>query len=333
MSPIAWNEISKNANGGTEQVARMLEASLGDRFDDFQIIPSRVRELDDSKYRVYWLHDLPWDPETNHLKDESSRNRFHKIVACGNWQKNMYQQVLGVPQDSRFITLETPINPVSVDFEKKDRDEQIRLIYTSTPQRGLDILVAVFVELAKRYPNIHLDVFSSFSIYGFDAADEQFRDLFDTCKRHPQITYHGAQPNEVVREYLARAHIFAYPSTWMECNSRSLIEAMSAGCYCVHSDLGGLADTAGGMTRIYPFDSDKNRHAKIFHDRLDHVIGELIDLNIDQSYLKFVKSYADRRYGSSDILYRWQRMLEEIREEYKGAGLSIPKSQSTQLVL
>lgn len=314
--PIGWNEISANANGGTEQCARLLEKELGAELDDFWIVPSRVRELKEDKFRIYWLHDLPWDPETNHLTTQDSRDRFQRLVFCGNWQRAMYQGVLGVPMDEQSIVIETPIEPIDVDWAAKGHDDgKIHLVYTSTPQRGLDILVAVFVELAKTHKNIHLDVFSSFKIYGFDNADAQFEEVFKVCREHPDITYHGAQPNDVVREHLKKSHIFAYPSTWLECNSRSLIEAMSAGLLCVHADYGGLADTAGGLTRIYPYHQDKQRHAQVFHQMLEQAI---LDLNTDvtQAGLRFTKTYADVRYNKDRIMAQWRAALHNIRMEY-----------------
>ena len=47
------------------------------------------------------------------------------------------------------------------------------------------------------------------------------------------FVYHGFKSNDKVREALQNAHILAYPSIWEECNSRSLIESMSAGLLCV----------------------------------------------------------------------------------------------------
>lgn len=325
MSVIAWNEISKNANGGTEQCARALEAYLGDRFDDFQIIPSRVRELDPSKYRIYWLHDLPNDPETNHLKMEESRNRFHKMIFCSTWQRAMYQGLLQIPLDQRCQIIETPIDPLDITKRRKKKNE-IRLIYTSTPQRGLEILVPVFIELAKKYDNIYLDVFSSFKIYGFDEADKQFEPLFKICEDHPRIVYHGAQPNAVVRRALINADIFAYPSIWMECNSRSLIEAMSAGLLCVHSDLAGLSDTAGGMTHMYPYFVNANDHAHVFYQELSTAIDHLNDPGV-VAQRQFQKEYADRRFNSDRIMKQWETMLENTRIEYHGNGIVLPKEQ------
>lgn len=307
------NEISVKSNGGTEQTKRMVASKLpSDLLDDFQIICSRVRGIQEDKIRVYWLHDLPQDPETNHLKDPKSRDRFHKLVFCGNWQYNQYLNLLGVPPTDKCAVIDTPIEPIK--YVEKSKDE-VRLIYTSTPQRGLALLVPVFEELAKRHENIHLDVFSSFSIYGWSDADKPFQELFEKCKTHPKITYHGSQPNEVVREYLQRAHIFAYPSIWQECNSRALIEAMSAGCLCLHPNLAGLSDTSGGITSMYQFIESPNEHANRFYHLLNEAIG-LIHTEQAKNYLGFVKQYADFRFNINRIANQWEILLSSLKAQY-----------------
>jgi UDP-glucose:(glucosyl)LPS alpha-1,2-glucosyltransferase len=311
--PIEENEISVKSQGGTESVKRELAKRLPDGLlDDFQIICSRVRSIDESKIRVYWLHDLPEDPETNHLKEAQSRDRFHKIVVCGNWQYSRYQLVCGLPYSSNHLVIDTPIEtfePVKKSFDK------IRLVYSSTPQRGLSILVPVFEKLAEKYDNIHLDVFSSFKIYGWEEADVSFEPLYERIRNHPQMTYHGFASNSTVREHLKNAHIHAYPSIWMECNSRSVIEAMSAGLLCVHPNYGGLTDTSGGLNFMYQGDKDLNTHASIFYNMLDHAI-QIVPKESTQNYLSLVKVYADNRYNWGRIASIWKDSLNALKQEY-----------------
>ena len=318
-TPFERNELNKNSQGGTEvMVEGMLSRVDPELLQNFQIIPSRVRNLRDDKIRIMWLHDLPWDPETNHLKDESSRSRFHKIVYCGHWQMTQYQNFLGIPHDQKTSVIETAIVPF--DYVEKSKNE-IRLVYTSTPQRGLEILIPVFEALAEKYDNIVLDVFSSFKIYGWEDADKQFESLYERCRQHPKINYHGFAPNSVVREHVQKAHIHAYPSIWLECNSKSLIEAMSAGAMCVHPNYGGLVDTAGGLTTMYNWDLDKNIHANIFYQALDQAVS-VIHQDQVQNYLRFVKQYADGRYNWNKISNQWTGMLNGLLQQYEGQDLS-----------
>jgi len=313
MSGFEENEISLNSQGGTESVKRGLAERLDfELLKDFQIICSRVRHIEEDKIRVYWLHDLPEDPETNHLKDAYSRDRFHQLVFCGNWQYSRYQLVCGVPYNTSSIVIDTPIEPaplVEKDFST------IRLMYTSTPQRGLNILVPVFEELAKTHKNIHLDVFSSFKIYGWEQADTQYEPIYERIRNHPQMTYHGFAPNEIVKEHLLQAHIHAYPSIWLECNSRSVIEAMSSGLLCVHPNYGGLTDTSGGMNFMYQGDQDLNKHASIFYHALDHAIKRVSTDDVQQ-HLRLTKLYADSRYSWDRITSIWTDLLLNLKDRY-----------------
>jgi glycosyltransferase involved in cell wall biosynthesis len=317
------NEISAKSSGGTEMVKRAIAARMPEGLaDEFQIICSRVREIEEDKIRVYWLHDLPQDPETSHLKDAASRDRFHKMVFCGNWQYNQYLNFLGIPPNDKCAVIDTPIEPI--EYKEKSREE-IRLIYTSTPQRGLSLLVPVFEELCKKHPNIYLDVFSSFAIYGWGDSDKQFAELFERCKNHPNIVYHGFAPNDKVREAYQNAHIFAYPSIWQECNSRALIEAMSAGALCLHPNLAGLSDTSGSLTSMYQFEENHNVHANKFYHLLDHAIGIVNEENT-QNYLRYVKTYADNRFNINKISRQWEDMLKALNEQYPVSSRGLPKA-------
>ena len=73
------NELSKNARGGSELMQERLYRDLPkDLLDKFQIILSRVRDINPDKKRVLWLHDLPGDPESEHLKDPEKRKGLIK---------------------------------------------------------------------------------------------------------------------------------------------------------------------------------------------------------------------------------------------------------------
>ena len=106
------NEISKNANGGTEIAKRKLASIIDPNLlDNFQIISSRVRELDFKKIRIFWAHDLPEDPESKKFKNQEFKDSFHKFVFISNWQYQRYQLVHGFPYDDKSIVLESGIEP------------------------------------------------------------------------------------------------------------------------------------------------------------------------------------------------------------------------------
>jgi glycosyltransferase involved in cell wall biosynthesis len=313
MSGWEENEISKNSQGGTELTKRTLQSSLPeDLLNDFQIIPSRVRQIEEDKIRILHVHDLPEDPELNHLREVNSRNRFHKVVFSSNWQLNEFCVKLGYPQDEKTQVIETPLEVI--DAQPKSKDE-VRLIYFSTPQRGLELLVPVFEELSKKHDNIHLDVFSSFLIYGWKEMDEKFNPLYDRIRNHPKMTYHGFGKREDLIEHLKKAHILAYPSVWKETSCRVLQESMSAGLMCVHSNLGALPDTSGGLTSMYQYHDDPNKHANVFYQILEHAV-DVVNTDDAQKYLRFVKAYADTRFNLPKISEQWKHTLTVLKQQY-----------------
>jgi len=328
VSGFEENEISKNANGGTEIAKRKLASIIDPALlDNFQIICSRPRELQEDKIRVFWCHDLPEDPESNKFRDQKFKDSFHKFIFISNWQYQRYQLIHGIPYDFKSIVLETGIEPApETCFEKPEGP--IRLVYTSTPQRGLEILVPVFEKLAEIHDDIHLDVFSSFKIYGWDDADKQFEPLYEKIRQHPKMTYHGFVPNDVLKDHLNKSHIFAYPSIWYETSCRAMLEAMSAGLVCVHSNLAALPETSGSLNVMYQLDIDNmSNHANMFATYLNAAVNMVRD-NMHQDMVTFNKYFVDRRYNIQLIKSQWERTLKELLAQYPTVeSRAIPKDQ------
>ena len=318
---IPVNELNKHANGGTELITRRLYDLLEpEELDGIQIITSRVRELDPDAIRLYHLHDFPEDPEASHLKDASSRDRFDRLIFVSNWQYQLYQSVLGLPMSLQSRVIENGVDPIPFTKKSDPRTSPIKLIYTSTPHRGLEILVPVFEALSTAFDNIELHVFSSFDIYGWPERNIPYEPLFERCRQHPKIHYHGFQPQEVVRKAYEEAHIFAYPSIWPETSCRCLIEAMMAGCICVHPNFAALPDTSGGLTDWYDMDADKNAHAQAFYFQLAQIIHALQSTDVWQSdgftnRRALTSSVATMRFGWPNVIRKWKTLIAEVKSE------------------
>lgn len=307
--PIMSDNLSTNAIGGTELMKNgLINRVDSDLLDNFQIFVSRVHEeLSDKHIRILWLHDLPDDPENNHLSNDGWK-RFHKLVFVSHWQMRGFISKYNIPW-SRCIVLPNAIHPISFTKEEKNLD-QIRLIYHTTPHRGLNILIPVFQKLKEEYSNLTLDVYSSFKIYGWEERDKPFEELFNLCKSTDGINYHGFQPNSVIREALSKSHIYGYPNIWEETSCISLIEAMSAGLICVHPNYGCLPETAMNLTHMYQWDEDLNRHASIFYSNLKSTIDSIDENYFDRTRLQ--KNLVDTIYNWDFRKVQWEAFLTSL---------------------
>lgn len=315
--PFEENDVSVNANGGTEIAKRGLTSVLDPKLlEPTQIICSRIRELDETKIRIFWANDLPEDPESSKLKEARYRDKFHHLIFISHWQYERYRMVLGLPYKYNHSVLETAIAPAISQFTLKPTDT-IRLVYTSTPQRGLALLLPVFDALSKKYSNIHLDVFSSFKIYGWEERDKQFEPLYEFCRNHPQITYHGFTPHAQLLHHLNSCHIFAYPCIWPETSCRAMLEAMSAKLLCVHPNYGALPDTSGGLNLMYQGDDDSQTHMQTFYGALEAaIVRTQNDYPMLDNHLTAIKNYVDMRFGMATISRQWSMLLNQLGTLY-----------------
>ena len=293
---MEYNELNKKAMGGTELMANRIEEMLGpDLLSQVQIIHSRVRELDNPKKKILVLHDLPGDPEVQHLRNGGWK-KFDTLVFVSHWQKQMYETLLGVPP-SAGVVIQNSIEPIEQHEKPTDKTT---LIYYSTPHRGLSLLYPVFDKLYEEYGSaIELKVFSSFELYGWPQRDEPYKELFEALENHPGIQYSKSVSNETIREELKKAHIFAYPSIWQETSCLCLIEAMSAGLTPVHSSLAALPETSMGLSMMYDYVEDPNKHAMTFYNTLRMTIQ-----NINDPYMRQLTTL---RKHSADAIYNTQR--------------------------
>jgi UDP-glucose:(glucosyl)LPS alpha-1,2-glucosyltransferase len=300
---IETNELSVGALGGTEMMLQALHARLDPHLlNKFQIIPERVRTLDPDRRRILWLHNTPSREESSFLELPENRRAFAGIVCVSHYQAQLFHMIPGVPF-GELTVLQNAIDPFG-PYRPRVAD-RIRLIYHTTPHRGLSILIPVFEHLARSHADIELDVFSSFCIYGWPDRDLSYEALFDRCRAHPRIRYHGAQPNSVVRKTLAECDIFAYPSIHAETSCVAAIEAMSAGCLTVCSSFGALPETCANFARLYPFTEDINLHANRFAETLDEAIRAVRLRRTEDEQLRTQQvEYFNR-------VYSWDRRADD----------------------
>lgn len=273
---------------------------------NFQIIHSRVKELDDTKKKILVLHDLALDPEVQHLRDGGWK-KFDKLVFVSHWQKQQFQDYLGVPP-SAGVVLRNAITP-AIPHEKPDHIEKLKLIYFSTPHRGLDLLYVAFDALSKEFPHIELNVFSSFDLYGWEERDENHRDLLNKLELHPKINYSRSVSNERIREELENSHILAYPSTWQETSCLVLIEAMCHGLVCVHSSLAALPETSMNLTMMYEYNEDRNAHVNTFYTQLRLAIMEYDRV---KTYTPMLAAIANNVYDWNTRKTQWESLLKSL---------------------
>ena len=118
--------------------------------------------IDPDKHTIYILQDLYTDPMYEHLKgNDWSTDRISKVVFVSHWQREMFQRYgYNIPLD-RSLTLHNAVEPVECNISKWNRvkNTKYKIVYTSTPQRGLEILFEALRLLRQQRSDFELHTF------------------------------------------------------------------------------------------------------------------------------------------------------------------------------
>lgn len=289
-----------NPRGGTEILLGNLRKWVDRNYlDKINLIVSQCNPqlLRGDKPNVLWQHVDTNQGVAQGLRDPSFVDRLDAIVFVSNWQMEKYITEFHLPRN-RCTVIRNAVE--SVELLDKSKTGPLKLIYTSTPWRGLEILIESFKLL--KSSNIQLDVYSSTVIYGKDFMPNQYEWLFNRCRQTPGVNYRGYAANKAVIKACGASHIFAYPSIFAETSCLAAIEAAAAGCKLVLTDLGALPETCGDWAAYTR--NDLNGLTERFADLLETEIG-----NYWNNYGQLVEQV---KYFNS--VYSWQiRKTEWIK--------------------
>jgi glycosyltransferase involved in cell wall biosynthesis len=189
-----------------------------------------------------WCHDL----KTPGIE---STDNYEKVLCLTPFHKRYAMATQGVPEDKVFVTrngikpdrfkdsLHAQSNPY---LHKKNPN---KIVFPSSPDRGLDRAMRVLDKVRETYPDIELHVF-----YGIEHLDKYgLTDLKNMLKammdERPWVKYHGFTQQDVLMSHLKEAAIWLHPCDFIETSCITAMEMVCAGVYPVTRRLGGLMDT------------------------------------------------------------------------------------------
>ena len=204
---------------------------------------------------VLWAHHAVDQPSVQLLRDPAERMLYAGFAQVSQWQAESYVAAFGVDA-AKVKVLRNAVSPVFMSSMPtthwlKTGTPPV-LGYSSTPYRGLDILLLSFASIRARLEGATLRVFSSMGIYGADVQDD-YSALYDLAHALPGVTYVGPLPQSRLAEELAQIDIWAYPCIFAETSCISAMEAMASGNVLISTPLGALPETTAGFAHLSAF--------------------------------------------------------------------------------
>jgi glycosyltransferase involved in cell wall biosynthesis/SAM-dependent methyltransferase len=224
----------------------------------------------ESKLNVVWCHDLA-------LGRASARTRgaswnIDKMAVVSDFMAQQYIDVYKLPPEQIYVTR----NGIDLDLFPREgsikRDPKA-LVYTSRPERGLDVLLErILPELLKRDPEFKLH------IAGYDNQVPKlasfYGELADKIDAFgDRVVFEGHLTKKKLYQLYAKCGCLVYPTpsprmdTFREVSCITLMEAMASGLPVVTSDLGALPETlAKGAGTLIKGDPQSDEYVSDFCD-------------------------------------------------------------------
>lgn len=264
-----------------------------------------------NKINILW-QQLSYDQEN--IKNISNPNfvkDIDAIVFVSHWQYEKFKKIYDVPSHKSIV-----IHNATRTFSRneKPKDNKLKLIYTSMPNRGLEILLDVVQQLER--DDIELDVYSSTIIYGSEFDNKYknlFKPIFDHARMIPNVFIKGYGTNEEIRSALEKSHIMLYPCTFEETSCMSVIEALAAGCKVACNNLGALPETCGTWADIVTYDNDKQKTIKKFKKLLIQTLDNYWSEET-QSKLQDQVQYYNNYWSWDTRIIQWNKLFNRLME-------------------
>lgn len=298
--------------GGTELMYHELMSRIDSKLLENISLFNYLKDADFNKTTVFW-NQLSYDQQAvQFLTDEDIKNKINYFVFVSHWQAEKFRNIYNIPGYKIFVIKNAAGKIPEID---KVREQKIKICYTSTPWRGLDILLDAW-EILKP-DNCELHIFSSTSIYGKDfesVSDHLYQELYDKAKSLENVVYRGFTNNDDLRKELPTFDIMAYPCTFEETSCIAVIEALSAGLKLVTSNIGALPETTEGWADMYTYKIDKGLHVRAFTTALENTINNYKKGLYNEELKKQIFVYK-QRWSWENRMNDWTNFLSLVQED------------------
>jgi glycosyltransferase involved in cell wall biosynthesis len=264
-----------------------------------------------AKVKLLWVHDIHVGPAIPQM--ERWLYRFDRILCLSEWHKQFFCDAYRWLDPGKVVVTRNGIDPGRFAGEAAKTN---RLHWSSSPNRGLDVLLYLFPEIRKRVPDVELHIYYGFEVWQAFAnmrRDQnelgiinEYKRRIDTAVQDGGVHFHGRVSQKTLADALMRSKAWAYPTSFTETSCITAMEAQAAGCVPVCPPLAALGETV--------------RHG-VFVDQgnSERFIDEVCRLLTDETYRRPIAD-AGRKYALENLTWRglaadWEAMFAKIADE------------------
>lgn len=204
-----------------------------------------------------------------------------------------------------------------------------RLLYASSPDRGLKILLENWFRVRERYPDAELRVAYGFNnmekiislMAGGNSWHAGFKQEVEQLIRQEGVTWLGRIPQDKLYEEWLQASVLPYPSSWPETSMVTIMDAMSCGAVPVTSNHWAQGEHGLASDAAYVVDGLPDKSSLILQHWMDALYRCLDDQPKWDAPDFYGETKRTRMMCWARESYDWERIVTQfanwIREDSK----------------
>lgn len=207
-----------------------------------------------AKLKLLWMHDVNIGEDLKAIKDVPD-----KIIGLTDWHITHMNKLYGINKD-KLAVLPNGINLDRFTVDRSnDPSNELKFIWSSSPDRGLDVILGLWPTIRGRYPDAELHIF-----YGWNMIDKIINNMksrgavgtyleymkaqivgkmYELGNEEGGIFNHGRVNQKELSEAMYKSNFWAYPTEFMETFCITAIENQAAGVIPITSKLAALNET------------------------------------------------------------------------------------------
>lgn len=264
-----------------------------------------------AKLKVLFLADTESHGLLEYVKD----GRIDLIMAVSHWQKEKISREEQIHDSHWYVTS----NGVQADLHFEDKIIYVprvkgRCLFTATPDRGIDNLIAIWPKIKAVAPHASLHVYSSYIGWRMppEENDAQLSDFYLQLDNMVGLDVvnkkHGSA--EEIRRAQHEAEFYIYPTDFYETRCMSVLESMYCGAIPIVTGRAALLEMVINNITGYvvpAYGSSTDRYRQLF-------VATVTKALASDGVKKMIMSESATRYASQFV---YDQMVEDWVAEWR----------------
>ena len=165
-------------------------------------------------------------------------NYINGCICLTEWHKNLFIEKYAEVKDKIHI-INNGIDIDNIKFNEKKIKIQNKFIYSSRPDRGLDVLLDLWPKILQEIPDATLSI----CCYGTFPSKPEEQKLQDIIDKYDNITHLGKLSADKLYEEMRSSEFWLYPTHWPETSCITALEMLMSEVICLYYPVAGLVNT------------------------------------------------------------------------------------------